>query len=379
MYDDDLFAYGLLSLFLLLPCACSLFLGFGQPHTLMSWINGFGRTLDTARGRLTGKKIYAPARLVVNLLAWIYAATKPIANPGWRAASRAAICIYGTFAFVTAIWALVGFIAAYQDELLPFEIGLAPLLAGVAVGLFAPPAIVAGINGATGRTAAYYLRTRQSRGVFLKWTLNPALWINDKIFSLTENAAISDDWRAAIRLSAALYLVALIALSMYLVIVVVLALVAIAVAFFILSKVMDWQTDDNEGAVMDTNPKPQGPFSGAATTRTRHGFFGDYREHRDKTGGVTGTSRAREGFFGAYTEHRDAQGDVSGSTKLREGFFGSYAEHRDDDGDVTGTSKSREGFFGPYTEHRDADGNVTGESRDREGIFGPYTEHTPKK
>jgi hypothetical protein len=379
MNDDDLFAYGLLSILLLLPCAFSLFLGFGQPHTLMSWINGFGRTLDAARGRLTEKKIYAPARLAVNLLAWIYAATKPIASPGWRAASRAAICIYGTFAFVTAIWALVALIAAYQDDLLPFEIGLAPLLVGVAVGLIAPPAIVRGINGGTERTTAYYLRTRQSRGAFLKWTLNPALWINDKIFSLTEKNAISDDWRAAIRLSAALYLAALIALSMYLVVVVVLALVVIAVAFFIVSKVMDWQTGDNGDGAVGGKPKAQDPFSGATTSRMRQGFFGAYEEYRDGSNAVVETRRARQGFFGTYIERRNGQDEFIGEETQKEGFVGPYTEYTDKDEKVTHTSTQREGFFGPYEETSDTEGHVTTESREKDGFFGPYTEHTPKK
>ena len=376
MNDDDLITYALLGLALFLPCTLCLFIGLARQHALVNWINCLGRAMSAAVERMGGARAYAPARLALTGLLWVYKVTKPIASPDWRAASRTAICIYGTLALTVAVSALIAVVVADQSELLPFEIALAPLFAGVLIGFLAPPAIVTGINGATERTAAYYLRTRQDRSDFLKWTLNPALWINDKIFSLTQKAAIGDGWRAAIRLSAALYLVALVLLSMYLVVALVVALVVIAAAFWIASQVMDWQT---EGASADS-PTRSAPLSGGATTsKMRHGFFGDYEEHRDKTGTVVGTSRVKQGFFGAYTEHRDAQDTVTGSTKLKEGFFGQYAEHRDREDNVTGTSKSREGFFGPYTEHRDTGDQVTGESREKEGFFGPYTEHTPKK
>lgn len=364
----------------LLPCAAAIFVATVGHDNWAVQINNFDQRLPDIREGLQKKRGALVGRAITAILGGIYEVTAAIDAPAWRAAARTGLCLYSALAVI----ALLGFclfeIAENQDTLLPFEIAGFPLLIGLAIGVFAPSGIVAAVDSRCEAAVAYYHRTREQRGFFLKWTLNPALWLNEKIFSATERDSLDPAWRAAIRLMAALYLISLIAVSMYMIVALMIALAVIAIAFLIISKALNWETTNEPDEEIGSPPKSRGPFpANAATSKTRQGFFGAYEEHRREDGRVTGTTRKREGFFGAYAEHRDADGHVTGTSKAREGFFGQYVEHRDEDGNVTGSSKPREGFFGPYNEHKDAGGNVTGETRDKEGFFGPYTEHKPKK
>ena len=81
---------------------------------------------------------------------------------------------------------------------------------------------------------------------------------------------------------------------------------------------------------------------------------------------------------GEYTEHRDRDGNVTGWSKKEHGpFRGDYVEHHDADGRVIGSSnRAHDPITGDYVEHHDRDGWTTGWSRDQEDpLTGKYTEH----
>jgi hypothetical protein len=206
---------------LLPPAAFGLFLGFGGRDALVEKVNRLERLLPAIAQVLRAKRSLVIPRFLLGVARVIYGLTAPLPWPRWRAAARVTLCLMLLSALLFGVGYLAAILVIHQDDLLPYEVLGAPVLLGLAVGFLKPTHIVKAIND--GAAAAILYFRGSGHGVLLRFTLDPALWLYDRLYRATERSR--PEWAAAIRLAWGFYLAVLAAIALG---------IALIIGFFVL-------------------------------------------------------------------------------------------------------------------------------------------------
>lgn len=195
---------------LLPPAAFGLFLGAGGHDALVEKVNRLERPLPAIAQVLRAKRSLVIPRFLIGVAGIIYRLTAPLPAPRWRAAARVALCLTLLSALLFGIGYLAAILVIHQHDLLPYEVLGAPALLGLLIGLLKPGHVVKAVND--GAAAAILYFRGSGHGVLLRLTLDPVLWLYDRLYRMTERSR--PEWAAAIRLASGVYLALIAAIAL---------------------------------------------------------------------------------------------------------------------------------------------------------------------